>query len=97
MQCEPLGRGSARQCFCVPLPSGPEDSRVILEGGMEGPVNSRRTRVRPIFQWLDGHGGDFWPARLVSIAHGLGDLRVCGAKKRCTSIRNVESRRLSRA
>jgi hypothetical protein len=43
-------------------------------------TNSRRTRVLPIFQWLNSNGGDFWPDQLVSISHGLGHLPRCGKK-----------------
>lgn len=33
--------------------------------------NSKRTRVDPVFGWLEAHGGDAWGARLLGLAKGL--------------------------
>jgi hypothetical protein len=40
--------------------------------------NSRVTRVQPIFGWLKEPGDEFWPARFVSLAHGVEKLANCG-------------------
>ena len=44
--------------------------------------NSRVTRVQPVFEWLKKHGDEFWPARLVSLAHGVEKLANCGPIER---------------
>src|SRR4051794_17506524 len=46
--------------------------------------NSRRTRVQVVFGWLAAHGEPDWPARLVTLADGLGysgevEMRPAGA------------------
>jgi hypothetical protein len=35
-------------------------------------VNSKRSRVEPVFSWLEAHGPQNWPERLVELAEGLG-------------------------
>src|SRR5581483_4053622 len=34
-------------------------------------MNSKRTRVEPVFCWLSEHGGPGWPAELLSLCEGL--------------------------
>ena len=34
--------------------------------------NSKRTRVEPVFRWLEANGGSRWPQRFVDLADGLG-------------------------
>jgi hypothetical protein len=33
--------------------------------------NSKRSRVEPVFEWLEEQGGVDWPRRLLEMAHGL--------------------------
>lgn len=44
--------------------------------------NSRLTRVQPVFKWLKEQDDEFWPARLVSLAHGVEKLANCGPIER---------------
>jgi hypothetical protein len=38
-------------------------------------INSKRTRVEPVFRWLRDHGDPDWPGELVALADGL-DVRI---------------------
>jgi hypothetical protein len=38
---------------------------------MDVDTNIRRTRVLPVFNWLEAHGGDDWPQRLLSLSDGI--------------------------
>jgi hypothetical protein len=33
--------------------------------------NSKRTRVEPVFRWLQQQGGEDWPTRLLRRAEGI--------------------------
>lgn len=41
-------------------------------------INSKITRVQPVFRWLEGNGGPPWPRRLLEIAAGAAPLSDCG-------------------
>ncbi len=34
------------------------------------PMNSKRTRVKPVFDWLRESGGQAWPAEFLSLCEG---------------------------
>jgi hypothetical protein len=55
-------------------------------------TNSRESRVIPTFAWLEAHGGDGWPQRLVELAEGLDVTLSCGPLLRleCIKEREVE-------
>ncbi len=45
-------------------------------------INSRRTRVLPVFGWLRDHGEPGWPDALAAMATGLSDVPKIGAALR---------------
>jgi len=45
-------------------------------------LNSRTTRVQPIFGWLRANGGKSWPAQLLGLADGISGLNNCGSIKK---------------
>ena len=46
---------------------------------MASPINSKDTRVQPIFKWLQLHGGINWPTRFINLASGLDHVPSCGS------------------
>jgi hypothetical protein len=46
---------------------------------MNGSINSRTTRVQPVFEWLWDNGEDGWPERLVKMA-GVVEFDRCGSR-----------------
>jgi hypothetical protein len=41
-------------------------------------LNSRSTRVQPIFRWLEANGGQNWPTELINLATDLKYIPDCG-------------------
>ncbi len=46
---------------------------------MDTQINSKNTRVQPIFKWLRANGGDSWPARPIKMADGAAELKRTGS------------------
>jgi hypothetical protein len=45
---------------------------------MNTSMNSRETRVQPVFKWLAENEGEAWPARLLQLASGIIKVPTCG-------------------
>src|ERR1043165_1714937 len=41
-------------------------------------INSRITRVQPVFRWLESNGGPSWPSKLLEMTKGAAPLSDCG-------------------
>jgi hypothetical protein len=56
---------------------------------MGADTNSRRTRVLPVFTWMETNGGSMWPRRLLELAEGIkesfepGDLLAMHCAEEC--------------
>jgi hypothetical protein len=46
-------------------------------------TNSKRTRVEPVFSWLEKNGGPDWPRRLLGLAQGFGSVPDPGGVVSC--------------
>jgi hypothetical protein len=49
---------------------------------MTSSIDSKNTRVQPIFRWLKKKGGDGWLTTLIALASGLVHVPQCGPASR---------------